>query len=667
MWDLFFLACAICILMLYLPGYLFFRLARINQFCSVALSPIYSLFCFGVFGLVFQCLGLVCSWQILIGISVLFAFFGVVFRLRSNKRTLENKTNNNVSIWIVASYLILGIVVTLNMFVGPLDGPESYQQTFDNPNHLTLIQSIISSGVFSPLFADYYPDVSTGIFAGGSSFYPSMWHIVAAILVASLGISVPMAANVVVTVFTGIIFPLSICFMLSKLFLSKRLVALGAVLPLSFLAFPWVFYWAGPLYPNAASFCVAPLVAGLFIKLMQEKSTLLTKMLNFFLVLCGIIVLLFLHPNAIFMLIVFFVPYCVSNIFCAFKNKSTKDAYAAALLFLVCVIIIWVVLYKLPILQGTVTYSWDSFATPAQALINIVLYSFRYEGVQPLLSFIVLVGIFCLLKRKQHRWLVVSYVVFCLFYFITATTESFIKSFLTGFWYTDPNRVAACIVFCAIPLACVGLDGLLSIFMRKVLSCWELSKVKQNCLNIIVVIVFLVANFYPSFIVYGITAYSSPFTTYKQAMSNLNNGNVHYSYTPEEQDFVEDCLEVLPKNSLVANFPYDGSSMAYGINGASVVFRAYYDSNYKGYPELRKDLNCVEESVDVQSFLRESNIEYLILLDYAEDFEEGSFAFCEDAVTRSKQWSGILSIRDDTPGFEVVLARDDMRLYKINF
>lgn len=665
MWGSFFLACIVCALVLYLPGILFFRFARVNAFSSIALSPIYSLFCYGCVGMAFQFLGVSCSWQFLVGTAFCLSFLGLIFRLVSNHCSLKIDQNNKIPFWIIAAYLIIGIAITLNMFVAPLDGPESFQQTFDNPNHLTIIQSIVSSGIFSPLFPNFYPDITGGPLAGGSSFYPSMWHIIAAFLVLSAGVSVPMAANATVAVFTGIVFPLSVCYMLNKLFSSKKVVALGAIFSLCFLMFPWVFYWAGPLYPNAASFCVAPLVAGLFIGLLQ-KGSLKARLIKLFGFFCGCLVLLFLHPNTIFMLVVFFAPLCVSKVFHVFKHRGRRVAYTAALACIIGVLLFWTVAYNLPMLQGTVTYSWDSFASLPQALVNIILYSFRYEGIQPLLSFIVLIGIFYLIKKKQHRWLVVSYVIFCVFYFVTATTEGPIKSYLTGFWYTDPNRIAACIAFCGIPLACVGAERTLCFLTQKISTYFSISKSKNAVLSIVLSLGFLVANFYPSFTVYGVGTYSSPFTTYKQALSNLNNGTVHYSYSPEEQEFVEDCLKILPEGSLVANFPYDGSSMAYGVNGMSTVFRAYYDLTYQGYPELRKELNDVETSAEVRTFLSEMGIEYLILLDYAEGPNEGTLAFCEDPG-RETQWSGMLAIRDDTPGFEVVLSRDDMRLYKINY
>ena len=190
---------------------------------------------------------------------------------------------------------------------------------------------------------------------------------------------------------------------------------------------------------------------------------------------------------------------------------------------------------------------------------------------------------------------------------------------------------------------------------------------KERLVSLGAVVLVLVLNFYPSFAVYGVCSYSSPFSTYKDAMANLNNGVTFNAYEPEEREFVRKCGEVVPEGDLVANFPYDGSSMAYGIDGLSVVFRTYLDFSYEGNPELLKRIDDALWDSEVREFLQRNNIQYLLLLDCYQDVDNESFAFFdhENEEGRRAQWEGILSVEDGTPGFEVVLSEGDMRLYKI--
>lgn len=52
----------------------------------------------------------------------------------------------------------------------------------------------------------------------------------------------------------------------------------------------------------------------------------------------------------------------------------------------------------------------------------------------------------------------------------------------------------------------------------------------------------------------------------------------------------------------------------------------------------------------------------LVPIDQGESYVESPYLF---TYGEGEQWRGIDSIRDDTPGFEVILAEGDIRLYKI--
>ena len=64
----------------------------------------------------------------------------------------------------------------------------------------------------------------------------------------------------------------------------------------------------------------------------------------------------------------------------------------------------------------------------------------------------------------------------------------------------------------------------------------------------------------------------------------------------------------------------------------------------------------------MQEAVESIGAEYVLQLDQGEPDVESPRLFTYE---NGKKWRGIDGIRDDTPGFEVVLAEDDMRLYKI--
>lgn len=59
--------------------------------------------------------------------------------------------------------------------------------------------------------------------------------------------------------------------------------------------------------------------------------------------------------------------------------------------------------------------------------------------------------------------------------------------------------------------------------------------------------------------------------------------------------------------------------------------------------------------------VEDSGIRYVILFDIYDKDGERMY----DAAKDLSLWKGIMNISDDTPGFEVVLAEDDMRLYRL--
>ena len=77
---------------------------------------------------------------------------------------------------------------------------------------------------------------------------------------------------------------------------------------------------------------------------------------------------------------------------------------------------------------------------------------------------------------------------------------------------------------------------------------------------------------------------------------------------------------------------------------------------------IREHLNELASNGDVQEAVRECGDEYVLLLDQGNTEAQPR----RDSKYREKQWVGLESIADETPGFSVVLADDDMRLYKID-
>ena len=73
---------------------------------------------------------------------------------------------------------------------------------------------------------------------------------------------------------------------------------------------------------------------------------------------------------------------------------------------------------------------------------------------------LVLIGSVSLIFDESRRWLCACFGICLLFIVISIGSEGSLKHLLTGFWYTDPYRLAANLVIAAIPIAGYVLNQL---------------------------------------------------------------------------------------------------------------------------------------------------------------------------------------------------------------
>lgn len=121
---------------------------------------------------------------------------------------------------------------------------------------------------------------------------------------------------------------------------------------------------------------------------------------------------------------------------------------------------------------------------------------------------------------------------------------------------------------------------------------------------------------------------------------------------------------MLPEGTPVYNRPNDGSEFLYGAYGVPTVFRKLedYSSIEESHNLVRTGLCDIAVRPDVRDAVEEIGVEYVLVLDQGDGSDEYRFVL---ALSSYGYWDGIDGITDETDGFETVLARDDMRLYRI--
>ena len=147
---------------------------------------------------------------------------------------------------------------------------------------------------------------------------------------------------------------------------------------------------------------------------------------------------------------------------------------------------------------------------------------------------------------------------------------------------------------------------------------------------------------------------------------NAYTDEIEHVYSAEEIRFVNEAIELIPSDALVINSPRDGSMWSYAINHLNAYYRKQSPSGETNESVLiRRNLNKISKSQKVREAVRSTGAAYVLLLDKDVAYEDGVWL---DQFHKKYEglWKGIDSLDDNTPGFEVVLAKgDQMRLYRI--
>ena len=696
MWLSFVLACALCTTLLYLPGFLVtFSSGRMRWYDSLACAPLVSVSFYAIVAI------------FLVKVEVRASFFKIVLPLllagvlisavrlivtlvrkhsddRHSSEPASDGDSLRFSAFTVTLFLLAGVLITGFVFVRNLDGAASVFQAFDNGSHLNSIATFLETGNYSSFLGDFYADAGavSPFVDSAVTFYPRAWHELVALVVEAMGVPIPLGVNAVNTVLLGIVYPLGMHSLLRRIFGPRpRLLLFGAIACVAFPAGIIDFITFGPLYPMLLSYALVPATMSCFIDLLSSNVTVFSRVQRGALFAIGCIAVILAQPSGIFLMAVLLAPYVVvrsCHAFLGCKYNSRKRLVVAVASSLI-IVAIWLGIYSLPSFSGVVNFNWEATDGIAQAIIDVLLLSMSSHSAQPVLALFIFLGLIIAIRDPRRRLLVIPYLLSGFAYVLCAATESSLKHILSGFWYTDPHRIAVNVSIAAVPLAIYGAsflyDCLRSAFEKlhskhsefltgRVAAAGTLSLL---CLGI----------FCPSFEIRGFFEANTGFGALARQIAEQNSFDFPNVLDGNERRFIEKALDIIPEDSLIINSPNDGSAFAYALYDANVYYREFKLPSLEGEKEesivIRASLDEISSNEDVAEAVDTIRAQYVLLLDQgaAEDLENTQDKY-EEVPERSflwsyypDQWSGIEGITDNTPGFEVLLSEGDMRLYRI--
>ena len=681
---MFFLASVLTAIMaLFIPGLLILSALTSNWFVSLTCAPPVSVAVLVMTGIVMSVASL--GGPLLLLTIATLASLVIYLASRKVKRYAANRNlpfDDAKTLFGVALYVITAGFFTYLIFIRNLPSSTAFVQYDDNMTHLGAIKSMIDGGSLNIFASNAYSATAyTEVPAYPSGYYPAAYYLITSIAGSIPGVITSTAENATNIAFTITCFPLGMCALIDCLINRKdkwHYWAAASVLACAFIAFPLRMLTVHGAFPNFGAFCLTPSLCAIFIRMLnqilEQNSSAIPSALGFVLASIGTAAT---HPNAIFFASVILLPYLIINFIPKLIDEKIGSSESAgrlvrAIQFGTAAVYVfaWVLLNRSNVLAGIVQFNWSWSMTVIEKIKALITCSY-YFGVEQLpLAVLVAIGAASGIWSRDNRWVVISYLLCCALFCFGAVDSKLVKQLAIGFWYTDPERIAAMVSIAAVPIAAIGLSTSLNFIQRllfRFVSASQTnrrSRIVANVLTLFVLVILLynTGDLWPS------DGQASQWTAAMGQVKGVYNSESFQPYSKDEQAFVEKVKDYLPTNTLVINFPYDGSIFSYPINNLNVYYKAKSLNNETAESQLvRTRLNRIAVDSEVQNAVQRIGAKYVLILDRS-GFRQINETDANDGYINYQisQWSGF-EINDETPGFHPILKERGLHLYRIDF
>ena len=467
--------------------------------------------------------------------------------------------------------------------------------------------------------------------------------------------------------------PLSVRSLIKSAFPESREAELfGVFSPFVFYAFPWGLLIFGPLQTYLMGLSFVPAVLSALIFLIDRHSP--GRISSFGLSIAGLATVSLCHPGALFSVGILTIPLIIKAAISVppFKAFSWKGKSLVVVATLATILGIWLISYNLPFLKGTVSYTWRAFMAPSQAFSAVLGLSLTDSPSQPIVAFLVAIGAFsCIRRRESSSWLIASTFLVALVYCIDVTADGWLKQLLGGFWYTDSRRIAAMLIIPMIPLFSSGVGCIYSDVKIYVENKKD-TKASSKAMGTGIALLLVAFSFGPDVSLYGSINLPSAISYARASLSSLYSLSTfqHRDDWSEtlmldkgEFDAGKDIASIASDGGLVLNNALDGSAFFYSACGVNVLNRTCGSGfGTDGNACFSKYAADYTSNSAIKKKMADLDIRYVLQLDSgATPMEASTFAL----NYKVSDWAGIQSITPETPGFELVYSKGDIRLYRL--
>lgn len=589
--------------------------------------------------------------------------------------------------WFAAVALAAALVAA-NFVLGVRD-PNLPSQTIDAGFHYNAVLSVMRSG---------FPDGGHVGAAAGSAvtaWYPPLWHDLTAMVSSIAGVNVAVGANAVGWAIGGVVWPLSMVWLSSRILPHARLLTILAV-GLSCGAitlFPYLMLGYGVLWPNVLSLAALPAAIALTLMVFHlmprsphaqddissagvaadgatldeleaaavRRGAALGPGLSWWTVLSvgflGCVGLFFAHPGALFALGIWaFIGAVMLSVRLVASSRAQGPRrlrrsllwLLLAWMFAAC---LWAAMDLVPALNSVRNFKWAPQMTMNQGLGEVITLSTVITKAHWAFGAATLWGFYRLLKVPRLRWLLASHVFLIFLYILSVGSTGWFTRELTGFWYDDPQRIAALIPMTAVPLAALGItsgaDALgrlvgrvcSDVFSRPLSSRWALG---VACVGMMAV---------PA-VIYPNQGIGQGAAVLQDRYTNLNFKN--HMVTPDEQALYGKLAKQIPAGETVLGSPFTGAQFSSIWSGHGVVIPHVSTNPPKDVALISQDFKSFTTDPAVCAALKRLKVGAVV-----DDFD-----LFWPTDTRQPNYSGLVDLYD-TPGLTPIGYGASVTIYRV--
>lgn len=589
---LFALYCALATAVLFLPGLLLGAAIGLRRLSLLATAPPLTIGMISVGAVVLSLAGLpftplsVAVWSLLCAAGG--AMVGAIIRRQRPELTRGPQHSGHERrefFWELGAWA-LGVLLMIRPLYRTIPKPDVINQGYDNAFHLNALQWVMQHHDGSSL---RLLDMTAG--EGGGGFYPAAWHDYAGLA----GLlrpcdDVSIVANAATYVLLGLAWPLAALFLTRTLLpWSRAALVMTAVLSAGLPAFPLRIVAWGPLYPNLLAMVITPPLlahlAMLFRGAANRTASWWGAVGSALVATAGITLA---HPSEFIVLLLALNPLVIAWAWTERRDRAAATSRLrrswptlAAVATALATVGAWVVLRPAAwaaMWDPISLDNWDlALASVADQAMSIP------EAAALAAAVIVALGWWAFARAPRLRWYLAFHLVmvfiFCLNF---VRPQSTLRYWVSGTWYSDPQRLAALVALTSVTLGAAGASVAAG-WAEKRVRPWVASRASSMArprawlaLTLAAWIAFTWS-----------TMHSGGYAA--MARATMLSFSTTYNPSPliddDERQMFRDLPAIVPLDERIATTPHNGSSFAYGATGRPTTTTHF---NYDPTPDVQK-------------------------------------------------------------------------------